>query len=102
MKELIISRNLQRGIWQDLTAVYDSYWDAFEGRTEGRGELCPFCGGTNRFKLKENKNDPREIVAFCRQKCFDGKMTADLFDAIQKSQNTDASGAKKMGREDEL
>ena len=56
LKDVIISRNLQRGIWQDLTAVYDSYWDAFEGRTEGRGEPCPFCGGTNRFKLKENKD----------------------------------------------
>ena len=96
LKDVIISRNLQRGIWQDLTAVYDSYWDAFEGRTEGRGEPCPFCGGTNRFKLKENKDNPREIVAFCRQKCFDGKHTADLFTAIQKSHNTDKSGAKKM------
>ena len=94
LKHVIRANNLDETLFKELANVPQSAFDSARGRKEGAGEPCPYCGGNDRFKVK-NEYDGTFLL-FCRRGCFNGKMNADLFDAISKARNVGLSDARKI------
>lgn len=94
LKQVVFSNHLQRDVLRDLCGVPSRVIDDAEGRKEGPGAPCPYCGGTDRFKIIDLDGN---VQIFCRQACFDGRKFGDLIDGIKRAQGlTTGQATRKL------
>ena len=93
LKQIVFSNRLQRDVLRDLCGVPSKVIEAAEGRKEGHGDPCPYCGGNDRFKVRNLDGDVR---LFCRQNDCLGRWV-DLIDGIKRAQGlTTGQAARKL------
>ena len=99
LKAVVRNYGLQADVLRDLCGVPQEVIDAAEGRKEGPGHSCPYCGGKDRFKIIDLAGD---MKIFCRQGCFEGKKYGDEIDGIMKAHNLADKGEAKRELEEWL
>lgn len=91
LKQIVFSNRLQRDVLRNLCGVPSRVIDDAEGRKEGPGAPCPYCGGRDRFKVRNLDGD---VQLFCRNSdCLGGWV--DLIDGIKKARNLTAGQAAR-------
>ena len=101
LKATVRAHGLQAEVLRELCGVPQEVIDAAEGRKEGPGHPCPYCGGHDRFKIKDFDRDMRIFCRkgdTCKHKCFGGKKNGDEIDLIMKYNNLADKGkaARKL------